>query len=248
MDKIKLTTFRNPFKPGDREIKSVDLIPDANIQDYVKQIELPQENGIEYAVSYNGALVPVDRRAEIIPRHGDWIAICPVVHGGGNNGKSPLALILGIALSVVAMGVGSMMMGGSFMGAGFIAPAAWSSWGAYLAAAAVMAVGGALISSMVGIQSIDIDTRSSTQTYSWSTMTSLTGQGGCVMITYGTIRTAGQILAEHITSDGEKQYYNVLLCGGEGPLDSISGIQINGNDIANYNGIDRIYKIFMILF
>jgi sulfur carrier protein ThiS len=244
-NKLQITSYRNPFKPGDREIRQLAIIPGNSVADYVRQIDLPGD----VAISYNGRILPASEQAALIPRPGDWLAVCPVVHGGGGGeggGKNPLGLILGIALSVVAMGVGSMMMNGAFMGSGFIAPAAWG-WGALIAATAVMAVGGALISGMMGgggvSTDLTFDDRSSTQTYTWSTMQSLTAQGGSVMITYGTVRTAGQILAEHITSDGDKQYYNALLCGGEGPLDSISEITINDNPIANYSNVEQEIRL-----
>ena len=240
---LQITSYKNPFKPGDRDVQQLAIIPGVSVDEYVQQLEMPGD----LAVSYNGRILTTDEQRALVPRPGDWLAVCPVVHGGGGDsgGKNPLGLVLGIALSVVAMGVGSMIMGGSFMGANFIGVGAWTGalgYGAMIAATAVMAVGGALISGMVGgggVDALTFDDRSSTQTYTWSTMQSLTAQGGSVMITYGTVRTAGQILAEHITSDGDKQYYNVLLCGGEGPLDSISDVTINDNPIANYSNVTQ---------
>jgi predicted phage tail protein len=48
------------------------------------------------------------------------------------------------------------------------------------------------------------------------------------------MRTAGQVIAQHVSSDDEKQYMNILLCGGEGPIDTISDIRINDNPVSYY--------------
>ena len=46
------------------------------------------------------------------------------------------------------------------------------------------------------------------------------------------------MLCAHITTDGDKQYLNLLLSGGEGPVTNIKDITIDGNPLANYDDVE----------
>ena len=45
------------------------------------------------------------------------------------------------------------------------------------------------------------------------------------------------LISRHVISDGSKQYLNLLYCAGEGPIDSISNIKLNGNPVGNYKDV-----------
>ncbi|GMB00244.1 host specificity factor TipJ family phage tail protein [Pelosinus sp. IPA-1] len=233
MSDITLTILKNPFNISDREIKKIAYAPRKTISEYIQPVMM----GIkveEMVVSRNGAIVGNELLSSLPIESGDYIAVCPVVGKGG--GKNILRMIATVALMAytgnIAAGHG---WGATLGGAG--------SWGASLAAGAISMVGGMLINHlfpqpMPEMPSADMVT--STPTYSWGGLQSLSGQGNALAVTYGTMRTAGQILAQHVTNgDGDKQYLNLLLCGGEGPVDSITDIKINDNPISYYTDVAK---------
>jgi predicted phage tail protein len=59
----------------------------------------------------------------------------------------------------------------------------------------------------------EVDTSDSASIQTWGLQT-LQGQGNPVPLTYGKVRTAGQVLAQHISIENDQQYLNLLLCGG----------------------------------
>jgi predicted phage tail protein len=227
MADITLTILRNPFNLSDREIKKITYIPGKTIREYVQPIMM----GIdleEMVFSRNGAIEENGKIASIIVEGEDNIVICPLVGKGG--GKNILRTIASIALMTY---VGNV--------AGGLWNSGTSTFWTGLAAGAISAVGGMLINHLFPQPTADMptmDMATSTPTYSWGSLQSLSGQGNALAVTYGTMRTAGQILSQHITNgDGDKQYLNLLLCGGEGPANSITDIKINDNPISNYHDV-----------
>jgi len=232
--KVTFIKISNPFNHSDREIKQIEYIPGATVGDYARN-EGFQDSGNEIILSMNGHVVD---NMGLPVAAGSYIAMAPTIRGGEGGGKNTLALIAGIALSVVAMGVGSVVSGGAFMGSGALAMGSWS-WAGYLAAMAVMWVGGMLVSRMTPKPELDIEQQS--VTYSWNPGYLLQGQGHAVGIIYGTVRPTMTVLSQHISSDGEKQYLNLVLCVGDGPIDSITEIKINDNPIENYQ--EPLYEV-----
>ncbi|QTX33204.1 hypothetical protein KAR29_04735 [Aminithiophilus ramosus] len=232
MEKLTVTRIRNPFSPSDRKISTLPYRPGVPLSSYLERLSF--DTGAEYTLSVNGRIVSGERARTYVPEPWDWVTLVPVVRGG--DGKNPLAVIASLLVPVVAMGVGSMIAGGSFAGAGMIAQTAWG-WQSYLGAAATLMVGGSLINSLFSPANVDLPDLDSGQVYRWGKMQALVGQGYPVPLLHGTVRTAGQILAEHVSTDGEKQYYNVLLCLAEGPVDEISEIRINDNPVENFSDV-----------
>jgi len=237
MNKITVVEIRNPFDHSDRTIRKIEYKPEKMLNAYVQDVA--GENEKDVVVSVNGHIVDRDKWPETYLVKGSYMAISPMI-GKEGGGKNTLALIAGIALSVVSMGVGSMVSDGAFMGSTALAMGSWSFAG-YLAALAVMYVGGMIISKMTPKPQLDIATTS--PTYSWNPSTPLAGQGHSLGIIFGTVRPTLTILAQHVTTDGEKQYLNILLCVGEGPIDSVTNIKINDNPIENYAGVEKDIRL-----
>jgi len=213
---ITITILKNPFNNSDKEVHVCEYIPSKTAYEYVQ----PYVMGLEdYIISINGNVVE-DVKAQLV-NNGDWLAICPVV---GKSGRSWFRTIFSIALT-------SWIGSTSVFSKAFDAAKFWGS----MAAGAITAVGGTLINHWFPAAKADqVQTQSS---YNWSNAQSQTGQGNALAVTYGTMRTAGQVLAQHISSNDEDQYLNILLCGGEGPIDSISDIRINDNPISYYKDV-----------
>lgn len=222
-NEIIVATITNPFN-GDKTIKQVPCTGEP-VFNY-----LPVADE-KVSIIHNGHIVPEEQWAELCPRPGDSLVIRPVVSGGGNNdaGKAVLEIVatvaLIIALPYAAAGWATTAMGGAMLG-GF---SVWG-WMAY----AVTYAAGAWAINQIFPKSQD---QNADPNYSWGGLSAMSGQGNPIQITYGSIRTAGQIITQHITTDGDKSYLNVLLCGGEGEIDSISEIKINGTPIENFPGV-----------
>ena len=84
---------------------------------------------------------------------------------------------------------------------------------------------------------------SESPTYNWDGITSTQEVGIPVPIVYGLHRTGGNIITAYITTDGDKNYLNVLLAVSEGEIDSISGVEINDNPIANFDGVSTYTRM-----
>ena len=217
---ITITILKNPFNNSDKEIHVCECISGKTAYEYVQ----PYVMGLEdYIISINGNVVE-DVKAQLV-NNGDWLAICPVV---GKSGRGWFRTIFQLALGYAVGGLGN--------------PATWKSfWGgskfwANMATGAVGMIGGNLINHWFPPIKVD-RTAEVNPSYNWSNAQSQTGQGNALAVTYGTMRTAGQVLAQHISSNDEDQYLNILLCGGEGSIDSISDIRINDNPISYYKDV-----------
>ena len=229
---INLVVVKNPFKT-DKEIKQVNYIPGQTVFSYIQ----PGFMGVDVVISHNGQIVPEDEYQSVIPAPGDYIAVCPVIEGGGDGGGKDIGKTLAvIALSIVTMGVGSVVAGGAFWGSGFIGTANWGFW-SWVAAAGVRVAGGYLINQWFPPGKEEEQKR----VYGWGQLPPISTEGDSIPVTFGTakmgIMAPVQTIAQHVTTDGEKQYLNLLLSGGEGPIDSIADLKINDNPYTNYDGV-----------
>jgi len=209
---INVTVIKNPFDYNDKQIHTCEYIPGKTVYEYVQ----PYTMGIEeYVVSMNGEIIE-DDKAQLVGSE-DWLAVCPVV------GKASwVRIITTLAIAGITNGL--------------LSSAKWGSafWSGVKVAGAGM-IGGALVNYWfppAKPDKVNVD-----PSYNWGSAQSQSGQGNALAVTYGTMRTAGQIIAQHVSSDDEKQYLNVLLCGGEGPIDSITDIRINDNPISFYTEV-----------
>jgi predicted phage tail protein len=83
----------------------------------------------------------------------------------------------------------------------------------------------------------------SSPTYDWDGIKTQKAIGVPVAIIYGEHRVGGNIINEYISTQGSnQQFLNMLIGLCEGEVDSISGIEINNNPIANYQGCSSVFK------
>ena len=228
---VKVIFVKNPFSPSrERAIKLSEAV-NKPLAFYVDEFvnQLPKN---EAYIEIDGRKVPaeyLDTCNEIV-KPNSFIVVMPKIAKGG--GKSLLGLVAVIALSVVSFGVGGLASGFGMWGAGM---GAWT-FGGYLAAAAVMFLGGSLISKFMAPK---IDTgkyQTEDPTYSWNGVQTMDAQGNGIAITYGKVKSGGQSLQKFTTNDGDDQYFNWLVSAGEGPL-TISNIKLNDNPIENFESV-----------
>lgn len=216
---IQVITIKNPFE-NRREIREL-YWTGKELTAYV------DTEGMD--IFMDGHIV--DHPDRTIPPDGSQIICTP--HIAGKGLKRILGFAAMIALTVYAGNVGGGLWAkaGSFFAKGAI--------GATLASGAVMFLGGKLINSVFP-QDISTpkwqDTESS-QSYGWDLPTPSTLAGNCVGETYGECIPAAQLLEQHVETVNNKQYLNLLYCGGYGPVDSIDKIRIDYTDIGNFTGV-----------
>ena len=224
-NEIIVTTISNPFS-GDKDVKQVPCTGEP-VSNY---LPITDE---KITVTHNGHVVPDEQLAELCPQPGDSLIIRPVITGGGNDnaGKAMLDIVATVALLTVLPAAAAAWATSTFGGA-LIGSTAYSFWG-YAAYAATFGLG-CLAKNQLFPPAKDPKTDPN---YSWGGLQPMQGQGNPIQITYGSVRTAGQIITQHIITKDDKSCLNVLLCGGEGEIDSIEGIQINGIPIENFPGV-----------
>lgn len=173
----------------------------------------------------------VEQPDATIPPDGSQIICTP--HIAGKGLKRILGFAAMIALTVYAGNVGGGLWAkaGSFFAKGAI--------GATLASGAVMLLGGKLINAIFpqDISTPKWNDQESSRSYGWDLPTPLTLAGNCVGETYGECIPAAQLLEQHVETINNKQYLNLLYCGGYGPVDSIDKIRIDYTDIGNFTGV-----------
>lgn len=228
-DKIKIIRINNPF-----DLDNSDVI-EATYKEISSVIDYLPESDTKTIVSLNGKVLTDEECKSLIPSRNDCIVVKPVVAGGG-GGSNILGILAMVALTVVAFTVAPMIGGWIGGGTGLTAAGAFTT-ASMIAFGAIMSIGGLLLGSLFQEDIPSYDNGSSSTTYGWGGVKALTGQGHPVAVTFGTVKTAGQVLSAHVTNTDDKQYLNILLSGGEGELDSITDIRIDGNPIANYDGV-----------
>lgn len=205
---IRLVIARNPFDLTTRQENLVPFVEGKKLNQYFT------EPG-EWVYSINGELV--DDTAQ--PTDEAYVVVLPKLE------KQAFAILLSIGLSIATAGIAS----GAIFGI-------TSVLGRTLAAMAIGMIGNAIISKIATPKTDSSNTEQSA-TYGWQGAQTVIGQGHPLAITYGKCKSAGMLISRHVTSDGEKQYLNLLYCAGEGPIDAITDVKLNGNPIGNYKEV-----------
>lgn len=73
-------------------------------------------------------------------------------------------------------------------------------------------------------------------TYGWDGVQTNRQVNTAVPAIFGEHIHGGTVINEYIYTDGDKNFLNMLIAIGEGEIESISSIKINGNPLANFNG------------
>lgn len=217
---LEIVTLKNPFDRTRRETERVAFVPGQVLTKYIPDQEV--------VFVLNGNFV--EQPELTFPCDGDQIIVLPHVGHGGFKG------ILGMIASIALMTYVGSINGGK---------EAWALFGAgkatlatYLAAGAVMYVGGRIINSVFPTQQKGLgDYQSSSPTYGWDMPSPVSGEGGVVGITYGECIPAPQVLERHVETVNGQQYLKLLLCGGIGPVDDIYDIKIGSTAIYNFQDI-----------
>jgi hypothetical protein len=237
LNKVHLTIVNNWMDPlKDREERSF-LYEPIPLAEYIRKANIAVFPGEELHIVYDGKTLEQNEIESVIPRPGDCFVAIPMVAGGGgqDTGKQIASMVAMIALA----------MTGNYLGAAAMKAGVVGKFGATMIAMGVQMIGAYFINSIA--QKRMKQDRKESNTYGWSIVTEM-APGGAIQETGGKIRTGGTLIGYHITTDGDRQYLNMLLCGGEGPVDydestgEVYGINpnkilINDNPISNFEGV-----------
>ena len=83
----------------------------------------------------------------------------------------------------------------------------------------------------------------SSPTYGWDGIRTIQEVGVPVKVVSGRHRTGGNILNQFISTDGDKNYLNLLIGVCEGEIESIGEVKINDQPIANFEGVDVVTRL-----
>lgn len=238
LDPLDVHSAYHAWRPG---LRIAEVIP--------SEFELPEAFDIQFAI--NGRKLTLFE-AEIYDLQPGDAVLATVIPLGGGGGKNPLATVAMVALLVTAPAIGGWLVSGAMSGmmsAGLIsAEAAIGMAGAMGTAGAIagglVAVGGAVAINAVlppgrvgSGRAIGADPLQESPNYGWAP-TNPIENGRPVPILYGRKENFAPFKAgQFISTDGDKQYLNMLFIIGEGPVDAISDVKINGNPIGNYTEV-----------
>ena len=229
---VKVVFVKNPFSPARNRVIKISEASGKPLSFYADEFvkQLPDQ---EAWIQIDGRKVEAtyEEGCRELVKADSMIVIMPKVQKGG---KGILGIISVIALSVVSMGIGGLVAGAGW--GGLAAATGWAAVGGYMAAAAVMFLGGSLINKLMVPKFDTGKYQSEDPTYSWNGIQTMEGQGNGIALTYGRVKSGGQTIQKFITTDCDDQYFNWLVSAGSGPL-TISDIKINDNPIGNYEAV-----------
>ena len=227
----KIITYNNVLNPLDRTILASGEYK--NIDEILK--ELKYDNEIyDLVISKNSVIQSGFFELE----NGDVvnIAIVPKGGGGGRGGKKILGIVASIAIAIAAPYAAAGILGTVIGGTGAMA----AGLGTYALAAGIAVAGNLLLSaimpkpSMPGFDRMDFK---NSNTYGWNKPTNQAMQAQVVPKVFGTHKITPPLIASHIISDGDKQYFNGLYALNDGEIKDIREIKINDEPIENFKGV-----------
>lgn len=234
----KLVVVHNPFKPSDRDILTVEAC--RTLADVLEDRYGAALRVEEFHVSRNGIVIDAGEAREMILGASDYIALVPRVgKGGGGKGRGGvIGIIAVIALLAMTGGSGAGLAGifGGKMGMQLL-----------LMGGLMMLLGKPPKIETPNVAAYEPSAFESNP--AWDTGSPITIQGRPLPITYGTIRVrTPQVLSQHVSSTEDKQTLSLLMCGGEGPIDSIADFKVNEQPYTNYADITQHERRQMLSF
>lgn len=81
------------------------------------------------------------------------------------------------------------------------------------------------------------------RTYGFDAPHNTTGAGAALPVVYGQHKVFGHVVQAFIETINDDQFYNILLCLSEGEINSISGIKINDQPVANFADVQTETRV-----
>ena len=239
---LELIRINNPLDRSDQQRISLTCAPGLTLETVVREATatLPAIRNTHLAVSVSGALYRPEQWPQVRLLPGQQIIIIPVIGGGGKDLLRSIAMItIAVAAMVYAPGLGAAM-GDALFSATSIGLSVNLTTG--IMGGMMMMAGSMLVNAVlppVKPQTAALNGASALEqsnVYSWNPQTTQQ-QGTVIPVAYGICPLDGNVIGAYRENDGDKQYLNLLISLGEGPLADIYDIEINGQPIDNYPDI-----------
>ncbi|MDY7537622.1 DUF1983 domain-containing protein [Undibacterium sp. 5I1] len=227
---VRVIRILNPFNPREFANEVVIWSAKKTLNDY-----FPLETS-EVVISVNGKVIPKESFGSTYLDNSDNVVICPVPTGGGDN-KQIFAIVAMIAIAVVAPYAAGALS--SSLGLGLTA----GSIGMGALTAGISLAGSLLVHALFAPSAATQNTNASSSTYGIDGAKNTSIEGIPVPVCYGEFRTGGNIISLHTENDGDTQTLYMLLSAGEGPVASISDVEINDNPITDYVNIETVVRL-----
>jgi predicted phage tail protein len=228
---IPVIRVLNPFNPADQERSQIVWSGKKTLADYFPVVE---QHPVILSVS--GRIVQPEQFAVTYLDKTDNIVLCPVPTGGG-NGKSVLAMVAMIAVAVAAPQI-ALAMNGTLGMVTATAAGALTTTGMMVTAGITMA-GSLLVNAIFAPPKPTTTVGSTSASYGVDGAKNTSLEGIPVPVPYGQFRMGGNIIGTYTTTDADdNQTLYMLLSAGEGPINSITDIEINDNPLTDYHDVE----------
>ena len=208
MAKVTVITQYNRFDNTQKDVKIVEYKKQTALE-LKKNLPVP----VETDIILNGEIIRAEDTTWIMP--GDNVTLVPRI--GGDFFRTILPLVLIVAATLIFPGSGFLMVAARI---GFVV-------------AGSLLINAILPPPKPHLPSLDFN---SSQTYQWNSRTSDQPNTPIPLI-YGQMKTHGTIISSYLSNDGSKNYLNMLISFGEGVINSISDMKINGQPIYQYDNV-----------
>lgn len=230
---IPVIRITNPFNAREfvRETLPFDAIK--TLADYFPT------GSAEHVISINGKIIEERDWPVTYLGPDDNLVLCPVPQGGGGKNILRLVAILAVAYFAPEIAYGMYSAGGGTMTAAAFAA---SGMGAAMTAGVVMA-GSMLVNAMLPVPKPNGGSSDSTTSYGVDGAKNTSLEGIPVPICYGGFEMGGNVLDLYVENVDRTQNLYLLLNAGEGPVSSLTNIQINDQPIANYSQVETQLRL-----
>lgn len=236
---LELISVNNPLDRSDQRRISLTCTPGLTLETVVREAMacLPAMRHTELAVSVSGQLYQAEQWAQVRLLPGQQIIIIPVIAGGGKDILRSIAMItIAVAAIAFAPGLGLGMGNSLFLATGIDLSVGITTgiMGGMMMMAGSMLVNAVLppvrpqTAALNGAAALE-----QSNVYSWNPQTTQQ-QGTVIPEAYGICPLDGNVIGAYRENSGDKQYLNLLISLGAGPLSDIYDIEINGQAISNF--------------
>ena len=240
---IKAVVIYNPLDPADCVKDKVLWRADATVADYIDGVE-----EIDWEIAINGELIDRDKFDVTMMRPDDHMMLFPVIHSGGGGKKSVMRLAIMIAIMVVAPEIAPLLLGEVAAGATII--------GSFTVGQAV-AVGFTMAANLVlgaiapaprapAAQAPQVTQRqefSDSPSFGIDGPKNTTKEDTPLPVVYGTFRMGGNRISVNTQNDGNTQFIRMLMAVSEGPIESVTDFQVDGQPVANYQDVLTDFRL-----
>lgn len=225
---LRVAIVYNPFKSSEIERHELPYSEGATIADYMGDL-----GDSAWTVGYKGEAYEQGEWGDIVPEPGEGISLVrvPESGGGGGGGKDILRMVAMIAIAVVAMTMFGPWAAGAL---GFTGTA--GTFVAAMAAATFTAAGMMVVNAVLPPPGLT-EKKGDGQSYGIDGPKNTSREGMVVPIGFGEYRQGGNITDFFTKNVGDDQYLFIRTVLNDGPVHSVSDIEINDQPISSFSDV-----------